>query len=78
VNFIQLALVYLAIQLVRQIPLTPGGVGVVEVALLTGLTSIGVSGAEAAAIVVLYRLIAAWLMVPTGYLTLLWLRRRQP
>lgn len=63
----QLALLYLGIQLVRQIPLTPGGIGVVEASLLAGLVSAGAEQGAAAAAVVVYRLFSCWLLIPTGF-----------
>ncbi|MBM9468039.1 lysylphosphatidylglycerol synthase transmembrane domain-containing protein [Nakamurella leprariae] len=73
-----LAALYLGVQVVRQIPLTPGGIGVVEAALLAGLISIGAAQGPAAAAVVIYRLLSAWLLIPIGYLVLGWMRRRVP
>jgi hypothetical protein len=57
---------YLAIQLVRQIPLTPGGVGVVEASLLVALVALGATSGTAAAVVLIYRLLSTWLLVPIG------------
>jgi uncharacterized membrane protein YbhN (UPF0104 family) len=76
VNLARLATVYLSIQLVRQIPLTPGGTGIIEVALLAGLVSAGSPEAAAAATVLLYRLISCWAIVPIGGLTYALMRRR--
>ena len=76
VNVTRLATVYLSIQLVRQIPLTPGGTGVIEVALLAGLVSAGSPEGAAAATVLLYRLISCWAIVPIGGLTYAVMRRR--
>lgn len=63
--------VYLGVQIVRQIPLTPGGIGLVEVALITALMAAGVAAGPAAAAAILYRLLSAWLLIPVGYLVLL-------
>src|SRR5262245_18827680 len=76
VSVARLATVYLSIQLVRQIPLTPGGTGVIEVALLAGLVSAGAPEAAAAATVLLYRLISCWAITPIGGLTYAVMRRR--
>jgi uncharacterized protein (TIRG00374 family) len=70
INFLQLSAVYLGIQLIRQLPLTPGGVGVIEVALLAALVSAGAPEAAAAAAVLIYRLFSAWLLIPIGYLAM--------
>ncbi|ASR37757.1 hypothetical protein BAY61_25230 [Prauserella marina] len=70
------AAVYLTGQLLRQIPLTPGGIGVIEVVLLTGLVSAGAAEPAAAAAVLAYRLLSCWLIIPIGMLTLLVSRLR--
>lgn len=66
--------IYLSVQIVRQVPLTPGGVGVVEFALLGALTTAGVGGVTAAAAVLLYRLLSCWLIIPVGGIAALTLR----
>ena len=63
--------VYLGVQIVRQIPLTPGGIGLVEVALVAALMASGVAAGPAAAAAIIYRLLSAWLLIPVGYLVLL-------
>ncbi|BCY11950.1 YbhN family protein [Actinoplanes sp. L3-i22] len=65
---------YLVAQVVRQIPISPGGLGFVEASLVTAL-SLGASTATAAAAVLLYRIISFWLILPVGLLTYLGLRR---
>lgn len=65
---------YLAIQLVRQIPLTPGGVGVVEASLLVALVALGATSGTAAAVVLIYRLLSTWLLVPIGLVAWVGLR----
>jgi putative heme transporter len=70
INFLQLSAVYLTMQLIRQLPLTPGGVGVIEVALLAALVSAGAPEAAATAAVLVYRLFSAWLLIPIGYLAM--------
>jgi uncharacterized membrane protein YbhN (UPF0104 family) len=67
---------YLAVQLVRQVPLTPGGAGLVETGLLTALVSAGAGQAPAAAAVLGYRLLSAWLIIPVGLAT--WFALRRP
>jgi hypothetical protein len=61
-----LAGIYLGVQIVRQVPLTPGGVGVIDTALVAGLTAAGATAATAAAAVIIYRLLSCWLLLPTG------------
>ncbi|GAA2384014.1 lysylphosphatidylglycerol synthase transmembrane domain-containing protein [Dactylosporangium salmoneum] len=75
VSLVRLATVYLTVQLVRQIPLSPGGIGVVEVALLAGLVSAGAGHAPAAAAMLVYRLLSCWMIIPLGLLTYGILRR---
>lgn len=70
-----LAGIYLSVQIVRQVPLTPGGVGVVETALVAGFTTAGASGITAAAAVLIYRLLSCWLIIPVGGIAALVLRR---
>jgi uncharacterized membrane protein YbhN (UPF0104 family) len=57
---------YLVAQLVRQIPATPGGVGVIEAALVIALTTAGAAAAPAAAAVLIYRVLSCWGVVPIG------------
>ncbi len=75
VSLAQLGAVYLTVQIVRQIPLTPGGIGVIEVSLLAGLVSAGAGDGAAAATVLVYRLLSCWLIIPVGLLCWLGLRR---
>jgi hypothetical protein len=70
--------VYLGVQIVRQIPLTPGGIGLVEVALITALVTAGAAAGPAAAVMIVYRLLSAWLLIPVGYLVLLLSRAPHP
>lgn len=60
------ATAYLAMQLVRQIPLTPGGIGVIEASLILALTAAGATQVPAAAAVLIYRLISSWTIIPIG------------
>ncbi|WP_432973079.1 lysylphosphatidylglycerol synthase transmembrane domain-containing protein [Dactylosporangium sp. CA-233914] len=75
VSLVRLATVYLTVQLVRQVPLSPGGIGVVEVALLAGLVSAGAGHSPAAAAMLVYRLLSCWLIIPLGLLAYTTLRR---
>ncbi len=70
IDVFKLSALYLGIQLVRQVPLTPGGIGVIEVALLAGLVSAGAPEGPAAAAVLVYRMLSAWLIIPIGYLVM--------
>jgi putative heme transporter len=75
VDPVTLGAIYLTVQIVRQIPLTPGGIGVIELSLLAGLVSGGAGEASAAATVLVYRLLSCWLIIPVGFLAWLLLRR---
>jgi putative heme transporter len=75
VGLTTLAGIYLGVQIVRQVPLTPGGVGVIDTALVAGLTAAGATAVTAAAAVVIYRLLSCWLLLPAGGVALLLLRR---
>ncbi len=74
-DLVKLSVVYLSVQLVRQVPLTPGGIGLVEAALLAGLVSSGASHGPAAAAVLIYRLLSAWVIIPIGFAVLAKLKR---
>ncbi len=76
VGVLTIASIYLGVQLVRQIPITPGGIGLIETGLLAGLTSAGAAGAAAAAVVLTYRVLSCWVLIPLGGLAWLGLRPR--
>ncbi len=78
INLVTAAAVYVGLQAVRQIPLTPGGVGVIEAALLAGLIAAGAAAAPAAAAVLIYRLLTFWLILPVGGVLVLSDARRSP
>jgi putative heme transporter len=62
------------VRLVAAIPLSPGGLGVVEVALVAGLTSAGGVRAEVVAAVLVYRLLTYVVPVVLGFSTYLYWR----
>ncbi|MFC7481805.1 YbhN family protein [Luedemannella flava] len=76
-GFFDLAAPYLAIQLIRQVPVTPGGIGLIEASLLTALVSAGAAQAPAAAAVLGYRLFSCWLILPAGLVTWFAIRRSE-
>ena len=78
VSLWQLGAVYLTVQLVRQIPLTPGGIGVIEASLLAGLVAAGASAGPAAGVVLAYRMLSCWLVLPAGLVGWLVLRVGHP
>jgi putative heme transporter len=59
---------WLAVQLVRQIPVTPGGIGIVEAGLIVALVASGATGGTAAGVVLTYRVLSCWLIAPIGLL----------
>lgn len=65
-NPVAIGVMFVGVQVVRQIPLTPGGTGLVEAALLAGLTATGAAAAPAAATVLVYRLISTWAVAAVG------------
>ncbi|TQS45306.1 lysylphosphatidylglycerol synthase transmembrane domain-containing protein [Cryptosporangium phraense] len=67
---------YLAAQLVRQIPITPGGVGVIEASLILALTTAGAPLAPATAAVLIYRFLSCWMVLPVGLVC--WTTQRNP
>lgn len=73
-----LAGIYLGVQIVRQVPLTPGGVGVIDTALVAGLTAAGATAVTAAAAVLVYRLLSCWLLIPVGGAAAVIVRRLTP
>lgn len=66
---------YSAVSLLGQIPLTPGGLGVVEAGLVGALALIGVSGGAAVLATLAYRLFNYWLYLPAGLVGLILHRR---
>jgi putative heme transporter len=62
-------------RLLTAVPLTPGGVGVVELALIAGLTSAGGEDAQVVAAVLLYRLLSYVLPIVLGGFAYLFWRR---
>jgi len=56
---------------------SPGGMGVVEAGMILGLTSAGVSEADATAAVFIQRLFTSYLPPIWGWATLVWMRKRE-
>ena len=75
-----LLLAYCAAQLAVNLPITPGGLGVVEGSLTVALVAFGGGRAPVVAAVLLYRVISFWLPLPVGagcYAALARQRRRR-
>ncbi len=62
-----LLLAYGAAQLASNLPVTPGGLGVVEGSLTVALVAFGGAEASTVAAVLLYRVLSFWLMLPVGW-----------
>jgi putative heme transporter len=71
-----LLLAYCAGQLAAGLPITPGGLGVVEGSLAVALVAFGGCTTGTVAAVLLYRLISHWSIIPAGALA--WLIVRRP
>jgi uncharacterized protein (TIRG00374 family) len=69
-------LAYAAAQLLAQIPITPGGLGIVEAGMTGTLALIGVSAGAAAVATLAYRLASYWLQLPLGLVAWILHRRR--
>jgi uncharacterized protein (TIRG00374 family) len=77
IPFRQILLVWAAGQAASSIGLTPGGVGIVEVALVAALTAAGEPAAGSTVAVLIYRLISLWLMLLIGWISFILLRSRR-
>jgi len=74
-----LLLAYGAGQLAANLPITPGGLGVVEGSLTIALVAFGGSETSTVAAVVLYRILSFWIELPVGWGTwavVAWFDRR--
>jgi uncharacterized protein (TIRG00374 family) len=62
-----LLLAYAGAQLASNLPITPGGLGVVEGSLTVALVAFGGAQASTVAAVLIYRLLSFWLVLPAGF-----------
>ena len=69
-------LAYCAAQLLAQVPITPGGLGIVEAGMTGTLALAGVPAAAAAVAVLAYRMASYWLPLPIGGVAWILHRRR--
>ena len=76
VNWAEVLAVFAFARLFTAIPLTPGGAGVVEAVLITGLTAAGGDKLEVVAAVLVYRALTWGLPILVGIFCLLWWRRQ--
>jgi uncharacterized protein (TIRG00374 family) len=76
IPFQALLLAYGAGQLASNLPITPGGLGVVEGSLTIALVAYGGSVSSTVAAVLLYRIISFWGYIPIGWFAYLGIRLR--
>jgi uncharacterized protein (TIRG00374 family) len=76
VGWAEVLAVFAFARLATAVPITPGGAGVVEAVLITGLTAAGGDKAEVVAAVLVYRALTWLLPIPLGVGCYLWWRRR--
>jgi hypothetical protein len=69
-------LAYAAAQIIALVPITPGGLGIVEASLSGLLVLAGVSGAKAVVATLAYRLASYWLPMLAGGIAYPLYRRR--
>ncbi len=76
-----LLLAYGAGQLAANLPITPGGLGVVEGSLTIAIVAYGGAAPSTVVAVLLYRVLSFWLLLPIGWSAwawLAWIGRRRP
>ena len=76
VGWAEVLAVFAFARLATAIPITPGGAGVVEAVLITGLSAAGGDKAEVVAAVLVYRALTWGLPVLVGVGCLLWWRKQ--
>jgi putative heme transporter len=76
VGWAEVLAVFAFARLATAIPLTPGGAGVVEAVLITGLTAAGGDKAQVVAAVLVYRALTWALPIVVGAFCLLWWRKQ--
>ena len=76
INPVHLVIAYCAGMAAASVPIVPGGLGVVDGALVLGLVASGMPGSSAAAAVVLYRLISFGFIIGTGWVFWLGIKAR--
>ena len=77
VHWLEVLVVFSFARIVTAIPLTPGGIGVIELALTAGLVSAGGNEAQVVAATLVYRALTYVLPIPIGVVTyLFWQRNR--
>jgi uncharacterized membrane protein YbhN (UPF0104 family) len=77
VSWVEVLAVFSFARLLTALPITPGGLGVVEVALITGLVAAGGPRPEVAAAVLVFRALTYVLPIPLGVLAYVFWRRNR-
>jgi uncharacterized membrane protein YbhN (UPF0104 family) len=76
-SWVEVLAVFAFARLLTAIPFTPGGLGIVELALITGLSAAGGDRAEVAAAVLVFRALTYVLPIPLGVATYVFWRRNR-
>ena len=63
-------------QLLVEMPITPGGLGLVEGGLVVVLTRFHVAASSATAATLMYRAVSYWFLLLVGWVAVLWLTLR--
>ncbi|NMR19995.1 flippase-like domain-containing protein [Cellulomonas fimi] len=74
-SLVQVALVYLIGNAAGAAVPTPGGIGTIEIALITGLTAAGLNPGVATSVAILFRVVTYWLRIPIGWAAMRFLQR---
>jgi uncharacterized membrane protein YbhN (UPF0104 family)/membrane-associated phospholipid phosphatase len=77
VGWAEILAVFAFARLLTAIPLTPGGLGIVELALISGLTAAGGDHAQVVASVLVYRVLTYVIPIPFGLVTYVYWRRNK-
>ncbi len=77
VSWTQVLAVFAFARLLTAIPLTPGGLGIIELALIAGLDAAGGAHAQVVGAVLLFRLLTYVIPIPFGLITYIFWRRNR-
>jgi len=77
VGWAEILAVFAFARLLTAVPLTPGGLGIVELALISGLTAAGGAHAQVVAAVLVYRVLTYVIPIPFGLITYVYWRRNK-
>jgi uncharacterized protein (TIRG00374 family) len=77
VGWAEVLVVFAFARLLTAIPITPGGLGVIELALITGLNAAGGDKAQVVAAVLVFRVLTYVLPIPVGLACYIFWRRNR-